>query len=64
MPRNPTTWDEYQYGSSPRGSISSIEDRSVHFSEVGGIPPADSPYLDIPHDEGEDVEGAGLRRRR
>jgi solute carrier family 32 (vesicular inhibitory amino acid transporter) len=64
MPRNPTTWDEYQYGTSPRGSVSSIEDRSVHFNEVGGTPPADSAYRHSPHGEDEHGEGTGLRRRR
>jgi hypothetical protein len=64
MPRNPASWDQYHYGSSPRGSVTSIGDRSVHFGEGGGTPPAGSPHRDIPHGEGDEAEGSGLRRRR
>lgn len=64
MPRNPTSWDQYHYGSSPRGSISSVGDRSVHFDESEGTPPVGSPHGDVPDGEEEVGEGGGLRRRR
>jgi hypothetical protein len=64
MPRNPTSWDQYHYGSSPRGSISSVGDRSVHFDESEGSPPVGSPHGDVPLGEEEVGEGSGLRRRR
>ena len=61
MPRNPTNWNEYQYGTSRSDSLSS--DRSVHFHEEEGSPSATSAHLEIPH--GEEQESVhDLRRRR
>lgn len=33
QPKNPTNWDDYQYGTSHRSSISSATGRSVRFSQ-------------------------------
>lgn len=74
MSRNPTSWEEYQYGTgkatggSHRGSVSSAGGRSIRFQDQVGSPSAASNYLDIPADEvgaSEDVHAEGdLRRRR
>ncbi|TVY29002.1 Vacuolar amino acid transporter [Lachnellula hyalina] len=59
--RNPTNWEEYEYGTSPhRSSVSSDGGRSIHFSEQGERTP--SANLGVPeNDEGNQQE---LRRRR
>ncbi|KAG0648348.1 Vacuolar amino acid transporter 1 [Hyphodiscus hymeniophilus] len=63
MPRNPTNWDEYQYGTSHRDSVSSDGGRSVRFDSAAGSPSAETPLLGAP---GSSNEGAqqNLRRRR
>ncbi|KAI9646774.1 hypothetical protein NHQ30_004773 [Ciborinia camelliae] len=59
--RNPTTFYEYEHGTSgsPRGSMSS--NRTVRFESGNFSPSADSDYLD-PGDQNEQNEG--IRRRR
>ena len=67
MPRNPTNWEEYQYGPSPshRGSMSSAGGRSVRFDEQVGSPSATSALLDVAGGRSEgDQQGGDLRRRR
>ena len=68
--RNPTTWDEYQYGTtgSHRDSVSSVGGRSVRFDEPGS-PSATSGLLDVPGDGPEyevdnNRQQGDLRRRR
>lgn len=63
--RNPTNWDEYQYGTSAshRGSVSSTGGRSVRFGEQeeGEI----SALLDTPgRERTESSQQGDLRRRR
>ncbi|RDL35161.1 uncharacterized protein BP5553_07092 [Venustampulla echinocandica] len=51
MPRNPTNWDEYQYGTShsDRGSVGSAGGRSLRFSEQEDVSPRTSgAQLDAP----------------
>ncbi|KAE8447382.1 hypothetical protein EG329_010796 [Mollisiaceae sp. DMI_Dod_QoI] len=68
--KTPTTWDEYQYGtsSSHRGSVSSAGGRSIRFDEQAvSSPSASSAYLDAPDGPGERSESdqhGELRRRR
>lgn len=59
--RNPTSFYEYEHGTSgsPRGSISS--NRSVRFDSGNFSPSAESDYL-APGDQDDRMEG--LRRRR
>ncbi|TVY49900.1 Vacuolar amino acid transporter [Lachnellula occidentalis] len=59
--RNPTNWEEYEYGTSPhRSSVSSNGGRSIRFSEQGEDAP--SANLGVPeNDQGNQQE---LRRRR
>lgn len=59
--RNPTSFYEYENGTSgsPRGSISS--NRSVRFDSGNFSPSAESDYL-VADDQNEQNEG--LRRRR
>ncbi|KAI9746466.1 MAG: hypothetical protein M1818_000179 [Claussenomyces sp. TS43310] len=63
--RNPSNWDEYQYGTSHRSSLSSATSRSVKFSEdhERGASPA-SDLLDVPNDELHGLPGGNLRKRR
>jgi vesicular inhibitory amino acid transporter len=63
MSRNPTNWDEYQYGTSHRDSVSSDGGRSVRFDEAIGSPSAESPLLGAPGSSNEDGQ-QNLRRRR
>jgi vesicular inhibitory amino acid transporter len=62
--RNPTNWDEYQYGTSHRGSVSSGGGRSVQFddSDRETRAPANSARPDRPDVERQDSDT--LRRRR
>lgn len=65
MPRNPTNWDEYQFGpqASHRGSVSSAGGRSIRFDEAQvGSPSASSNLLG--RSEGDQQGGGDLRRRR
>jgi solute carrier family 32 (vesicular inhibitory amino acid transporter) len=65
--RNPTNWDEYQYGTSHRGSVSSGGGRSVQFDDSDRETRASvsSPHRARPDVERQDSEnGQGLRRRR
>jgi len=67
MPRNPITFEEYQYGpsGSQRGSVSSAGGRSIRFEEQVGSPSANSAFLDAPGGRSEgDQYGGDLRRRR
>lgn len=58
--RNPSTWDEYQYGTSPSASVrSDSAQRSVRFE--GG---EEEPLLDAECGRQDDVEGGHLRHRR
>ncbi|TVY12886.1 Vacuolar amino acid transporter 1 [Lachnellula arida] len=59
--RNPTNWEEYEYGTSPhRGSVGSNGGRSIRFSDQGDDAP--SVHLGVPeNDEGNQQE---LRKRR
>ena len=63
MPRNPTNWDEYQYGTSHRDSVSSDGGRSVRFDEAVGSPSAESALLGV-HSGSHDNVHQNLRRRR
>jgi vesicular inhibitory amino acid transporter len=70
MSRNPTNWDEYQYGTgrgSHRSSISSAAGRSIRFSDQVGSPSAASALLDVPGDGTPDENASregNMRRRR
>lgn len=70
MSRNPTNWDEYQYGTgrgSHRGSVSSAGGKSIRFTDQVGSPSAGSAFLDVPGDgeePSENTHGGDLRRRR
>lgn len=56
MPRNPTNWDEYQYGTSHRSSISSSTGgRSVHLNGEG--------EAEVPYGERQEGDDSVLRRR-
>lgn len=58
---NPTNWDDYQYGTSHRGSVSSAGGRSVQFENQGESPRGESnANLEV----GGENDNAGLRRRR
>lgn len=62
--RNPTNWDEYQYGTSPQRSLSqgSVNSaRSVHFDGRDGTPSEASGLLEQGGRRDMDQE---LRRRR
>lgn len=67
MSRNPTNWNEYQYGTSAsRSSISSAGGRSVRFHEdleEGGSPSETSALMDVPHEDRRE-SNQELRRRR
>jgi solute carrier family 32 (vesicular inhibitory amino acid transporter) len=62
--RNPSNWDEYQYGTSHRGSVSSGGGRSVQFDDSDGEARASvsSFHPDRPDVERQDSDT--LRRRR
>jgi vesicular inhibitory amino acid transporter len=62
--RNPTNWDEYQYGTTHRGSVSSGGGRSVQFddSDRETRASASSAHPDRPDVERQD--SGNLRRRR
>ncbi|KAI9817305.1 MAG: hypothetical protein M1832_004727 [Thelocarpon impressellum] len=62
--RNPTNWDDYQYGSSPRqGSVGSDASR-VHFDDHE-VPESSSQPLHIPrHGQSDGAADNDLRRRR
>jgi solute carrier family 32 (vesicular inhibitory amino acid transporter) len=62
--RNPTNWDEYQYGTSHRGSVSSGGGRSVQFddSDCDTRASAHSAHPDRPDVERQD--SGTVRRRR
>ncbi|OWP00461.1 hypothetical protein B2J93_772 [Marssonina coronariae] len=62
--RNPTNWDEYEYGTSPdRGSIGSAAGRSVRFGEHEED--ETSALLETPGRQGSENNQQGeLRRRR
>lgn len=64
MTRNPSTFEEYQYGTSHRGSVSSVGDRSVHFNEEEGSPSASTALLDVPPNQRRGSNDQELRRRR
>jgi solute carrier family 32 (vesicular inhibitory amino acid transporter) len=67
MPRNPTTFEEYQYGpsGSHRSSVSSAGGRSIRFDEQVGSPSANSAFQDASGGRSEgDQHGGDLRRRR
>ncbi|KAG9249196.1 transmembrane amino acid transporter protein-domain-containing protein [Calycina marina] len=72
MPRNPTTFDEYQYGTSrtSRSSMSSDTNRSVHFDQDdesdGGVSPSASLMGDISQARHNSTVSntSNLRRRR
>lgn len=64
---NPTTFDEYQYGtsSSHRGSVGSAGGRSIRFDEHAvGSPSASSALLDHHEERSESDQHGDLRRRR
>jgi len=64
MTRNPSTFQEYQYGTSHRSSVSSsIGDRSVRFNEEDESP-STTALLDVPHNERQYSNDNELRRRR
>jgi vesicular inhibitory amino acid transporter len=63
MPRNPSTFEEYQYGTSHRSSVGSVGDRSVHFNEEAS-PSATTGLLDFPPNERGESGDRELRRRR
>ena len=63
MPRNPINWDEYQYGTSHRDSVSSGSVRSVRFDEAIESPSAEAQLLGVPGSSSEDGRH-NLRRRR
>jgi solute carrier family 32 (vesicular inhibitory amino acid transporter) len=62
--RNPTNWDEYQYGTSYRSSVSSAGGRSIRFEDHER---SSSPAYDLPDTTGEERHdtslGPALRRR-
>src|SRR5580700_10066102 len=62
--RNPTNWDEYQYGTSHRGSVSSGGGRSVQFddSDCDTRASVHSAHPDRPDVERQD--SGTVRRRR
>lgn len=63
VPKNPTNWDEYQYGTSPgQGSVHSSTSH-VHFEHTGTPSAADSgDHLHAP--DGRAMAGNNLRHRR
>lgn len=64
-PKNPTNWDDYQYGTSHRGSISTVGSttgRSVRFSEDNDDESVSPSALD--NDESRDQLGPVLKHRR
>ena len=69
MSRNPTNWDEYQYGTgrgSHRSSVSSAAGRSIRFTDQVGSPSESSGLLDAPGGDGtgEGRQAGDIRRRR
>ena len=63
MAKNPSTWDDYEYGRSPRqGSIGSVTSR-VHFEDE--VPERDIDGLGVsPAARGNGTTNGDLRRRR
>lgn len=65
--RNPTNWDEYQYGTSHRSSVSSAGGRSVQFDDVvrRSRDSSTSAYRNMSDEERHvDDNSPDLRRRR
>lgn len=63
MAKKPLTWEDYEYGASPRqGSIASVASR-VHFDDE--TPEGESSGLNVPQRErGSNATDGDLRRRR
>lgn len=63
MAKKPLTWEDYEYGASPRqGSVTSVASR-VHFDEQS--PEREDSGLNVPQRErGSGVADGDLRRRR
>jgi vesicular inhibitory amino acid transporter len=62
--RNPTNWDEYQYGTSYRSSVSSAGGRSIRFEDHERSPSPAYDLLDDTVEERHDTSlGPALRRR-
>lgn len=62
--RNPTNWDEYQYGTSHRGSVSSGAGRSVQFDDSDCETRASASSARPDRPDVERQESDTLRRRR
>jgi len=63
MAKKPLTWEDYEYGASPRqGSIASVASR-VHFDDE--TPETENSGLNVPQRErGSGVGDGDVRRRR
>jgi len=62
--RNPTNWDEYQYGTSHRGSVSSGGGRSVQFDDSDRETRASTSSVRHDRPDVERQDSDNLRRRR
>ncbi|KAI9677642.1 MAG: hypothetical protein M1817_006597 [Caeruleum heppii] len=61
--KNPTTWEDYQYGVSPRQGSMTSEQSHVHFDDTS--PTTSTSHLAVPGIDGpHDGDSGGLRRRR